>query len=131
MEGKSHMADQTLLLFLCDPGKAVQLLIDLIMMGSHIMDQIVVKVICTCLTELLLKDPVPVLLCLKISRMQLGCQCISASVMTLYQCFPDSLFTFEGAVHPRCIKIGKASFYKGVYHLLHLVKVNACGITLI
>lgn len=65
MERESNMLYQSLPFLLLNPLKAIQLLIDFIMVLPYIMKQIIIKIRNTGLSPLFLKYPVPILLVFK------------------------------------------------------------------
>ena len=125
MERKSHMLHQTLRLFLRQPGETVQLSINFIMLFSHIMKQIIIKILHACFLHLLIKNFISVLFCLNKSRMKLCGKGIAFSGMTAYQNILYCIFTLKCTVHPGGVKICKASLQKSIHHFLCLFYINA------
>ena len=61
MEGETDMLDQPLFLLLLQPAEAVQLLVDFVMLGAHVVQQVIVKIPRAGLLQLGVEDLVPVL----------------------------------------------------------------------
>ena len=122
------MPRQTLRLLFFQPTEAIQFLIRLIVVGSHVVEQVIVKIVHARLLELLLENPLPILFGFEKPGMELIRQRVAVPRVPLHQRFPDGAFALEPAVHPSGVEIGKALFQEGVHHRLQQFHIHAGAI---
>ena len=118
------MLHQPGFLLLCQPVKAVKLRVFLVMILSHIMQQVIVKIRYARLFELLVENIVHSLCRLEKSRVQLRRERKALSGIPVHKSLLRRRFTVETTVHPRGIKIGEALLNKIIYHLLRRLDID-------
>ena len=122
------MLDQPLLLLFLQPAEAIQLFVDFVMLGAHIVQQVIVKIPRAGLLQLGVEDLVPVLQVVDKACVQLVRQREGFPRMTAGQAGPDGILALERAVHPGRIKIGEPPLQKGIHHLFGLLHIDAARI---
>ena len=95
------------------------------MIHADIVEEIIIKIFHSSLSQLFIKNLIPVLSGLDISCVQLIRQGIAVSGVTVHQRFFGRALALKSTVHPGCIKISKSVLNKGVYHILYLFHVDA------
>ena len=131
VERESGMFNQPCRLFIQKPAEAVQLLIFRQHGSFNAVDQIVVKIGDAGFLKLFVEDPVPVFQKIDITGVQLGGQGVAVSGMAVHEGGLCRVLALEAAVHPGCVKVGKASLQKPVYHLFDLFHVDVARIGLV
>ena len=125
VEREADVPHQALGLFLLQPGKAVQLGVDLVVVGADVVQQVIVKILDAGLAALLVKDAVAVLFGFQEPGVQLVRQREAVARVAADQRVFDGALALEAAVHPGGVKVGKAARQESVDHLLELLDVDA------
>ena len=128
VEGKADVPDHTLFLLLLQPGKAVQLFVDLVVLGAHVVQQVVVKIPRAGLFQLGVEDLVPILQRMDEARMQFVRQGEAVPRMAAGQRLLDGVLALERTIHPGRVKVGEPPFEEDVHHLPGLPDVDAARI---
>ena len=119
------MPDETLGLLLLNEVPAAQTVEILHALRVDIVQPVVVEITGAGSAKLLLKEPFAVFLLLEHIGGELGGEGKAVARMTGDQRLLRRFLTLAAAVHPGSVKVGEALFQEAVYHLLHLLHVDA------